>query len=41
MIAAAFKFVKKDGGALASNGTMEAELLKRIKDRYAAHALDY
>jgi len=40
-IAAAFKFVGKDGNALGSSGKMETDLLQTIKARYAEHGLDY
>jgi hypothetical protein len=40
-ISAALKFSTKDGRPLLSNGIMEAELLQRFKQRYAAHGLDY
>jgi hypothetical protein len=40
-IAAAFKFVSKDGASVFSNGKMEVELLEKLKTRYAEHGLDY
>jgi|GEM_PF-3001903 len=40
-IAVAFKFIGKDGTALASSGRMETELLQRVTKRYTEHGLDY
>ena len=40
-ISAAIKFVAKDGKAAETNGKMEADLLKILKDRYVEHGLDY
>jgi hypothetical protein len=40
-VAAAFKFVDKNGTAVSSSGKMEMQLLDRLRTRYAEHGLDY
>ena len=40
-IAAAVKFVDGDQKPVPTKGVMERELLKALKQRYAAHGLDY
>jgi hypothetical protein len=40
-IAAAFKFVGKEGRTFGCSGVAEKEVLQRVKDRYAEHGLDY